>query len=339
MLAWLLHRDKSRGARHESARVDEMIERVIEVNPRLQLARRYRQRLASAVSVSIGYIDELLASLPSPHEASAAAWSLDPTIRAFFATPDDLIRILSREEELRSFIAQNPDLKEVHATLGMAMSERHALGVALEGDAVRHDVVQTMLCFHDHHVRICGRTKDELHQEIARRLVDQLALEGLAKLAADRHDLVSKGRKLLKTRLALLERRGVGIRAVVGASPDIDSQELSSVQALIEQNARELAAMRVPTDEIELRFERVCEVLSKPSSHAEVTSKRFRIDLMNVVRDKHAQDEAVASQEIEFHLARIPGDPPTTRAFALVRFPCAELLPGGFDLDAASRLT
>jgi hypothetical protein len=222
--------------------------------------------------------------------------------------------VSSRSIELRSWIEQNPGLTEIYSTLGMAMTERRSLGVALEGDVVRHDVLQTTLCFSDHRLRVCGRTEADLREEIKRRLVDQLALEGLARLTADRRELVAKGQELLEMRLALLERQGVGIRAVVGGGPKVRSAELEEVQAQIDENACELASLMVPTDEIELELERICDVMSDPSRYAYVTRRCIRIDLMNVVRSADVE----GSREIEFNVARIPGKPPQTRAFALV---------------------
>jgi hypothetical protein len=335
LLASLLHPMRARSAHEhdESARVVEMIDRVIAMNPRLRLARRYRERLGKAVSVSLGYIDDLIGSLPAPNEADATAWSTDLLIRAFFATPDDLVKAFSRSEELRAYFAQNSHLTEAYATLGMAMFERHVLGVAVEGDAVRHDVSQTTLCFSDHRVRVCGNSDADLRQEIARRLVDQLALEGLARLAADRRELVAKGRELLEARVALLERLGVGMRSVVGDSPDADSDELARLEIQIAENTRDLAALRVPTEIIDLQLDRVCEVFSTPADHIYVEKRRLRLDLMNVIRN----DDTQASHEIELRLARIPGDPPRMRAFVLVRFPRDELLPAGLHFDAATR--
>jgi hypothetical protein len=54
---------------------------------------------------------------------------------------------------------------------------------------------------------------------------------------------------------------------------------------------------------------------------------------LNIVQ----QNVGPACHEIEFHFARIPGVPPETRAFTLVRFPRTELLPGGMNIDAALR--
>ncbi|SOE86950.1 hypothetical protein SAMN05446935_7482 [Burkholderia sp. YR290] len=333
ILNWILHRNPVQIQPHDRERINDALERIVAMNPRLQMARSFEERLAPAVAVSQKYANELVASVPPPHEANANAWSSDPYNRAFFATPDDLVGAFSRSEELRAFFDENPDLKEAYAVLGMAMTERHVLGVALEGDTMRNDVAQTTICFGDHRVRICGRTESDLRQEIVRRLVDHLAMEGLARLAADRRELQQEGRQLLQERLALLQRQGTGVRSVVGGGPVVESEELARVHAQMQENARKLADLRVPTEAIELELERVCEVLSDPSAHIYLRKKRLRIDLMNVVQDHGSQ----AAHEIEFNLARIPLNPPQMRAFALVRFPRAELLPAGLNIDAAMR--
>jgi hypothetical protein len=84
---------------------------------------------------------------------------------------------------------------------------------------------------------------------------------------------------------------------------------------------------------IELEFERVCEVLSDPSTHLYVTKKQVRIDLMNVVQETVTP----AGHDMEFNIARLPGNPPQMRAFALVRYRRDGLLPDGLDLDAGMR--
>ncbi|HKR44199.1 MAG TPA: hypothetical protein VJU59_31770 [Paraburkholderia sp.] len=336
LLAWLFGSNEgstSSGTRGATERLDEMIARAVAMNPRLQLARNYRERLGKAVSLSLIHIDDLIDHLPAPHESNMAAWAKDPLIRTFFATADDIPKVFSRSEELRAFFAQHSEAAQACATLGMTMFERHVLGVALEGDAVRRDVAQTTLCFTDHRIRVCGNSDAGLREEIARRLIDQLTLEGLARMAADRRELLEKGRELLEARVTLLERGGVGMRSVVGDNHDADAGELTQLESQIEENARNLAALRVPTEVIELQLDRVCDVFSNPADHIYVEARCLRLDLLNVVRG----DETEASREIEFGVARIPGDPPRMRAFALVRFPRAELLPGGLHIDAATR--
>jgi hypothetical protein len=320
-----------------------MIGRVIAAYPWLSMAPQYRERLGAAVSESIKHIDELMRSLPVAREANVAAWSYDPCMRAFFATPDDLVHTFSREPELHAFFEKFPALMGVFATLGMTLTERHTPHVEFEGEAPHDGVAHTTLCFGDHCVRVCARTEADLRREIERRLVEQLAVEGLAQLAAGRSDVEQKGRELIETRVALLERQGMGMHAVVGggqinvsndsAHTELARQGLGPLQTQIEANTRDLAALPLPPGMIELELERVCNVLADPSSHICVTQRCVRVDLTNVVRE----DNALGSRTIKFELARIRGNPPQTRAFALVHFLRADLLPANFKIDGATR--
>jgi hypothetical protein len=264
MLDWIFHHDPVQVAPHKAAQINEAIERVVAMHPRLKMAPRYKERLAAAVEVTLQYIVDHLALLPAAQDASVNAWSSDPCMRACFATPDDLMQTLGRSEELRDFFDRNPDTIEAYMALGMAMSERHVLGVAVEGDQVRYDVPQTTLMFGDYHVRMCTRSESELRQEIGHRMVDQLVLEGLAKLGNERHELLEQGRELLKTRTLLLQRQGAGMHSVVGGGTVVATQELARVRAQIEENTCNLDALNSPTETITLELKGICDVLSDP---------------------------------------------------------------------------
>ncbi|MFC0400212.1 hypothetical protein [Paraburkholderia rhizosphaerae] len=333
LLNWLLGRDRVQIAPQIAAQIDDGVNRVLAMYPRLQRASHYKERLKPGVVASLQHIDTLLASLPVAHQADQQAWSSDLALRAFFATPDDLVQAFGRSEELRSFFDQHPDSAEAYAALGMAMKERHFLGVEAEGDQVRYDVPQTSLLFGDHQVRMCSRGERELREEIGHRLFDQLVLEGMAKLATDRDKLLDEARELVQARTTLLERQGVGMRSVVGGEALDDAAELAHLQAQLEENARNLSELRMPTRTYDLQLKGICEVLTAPAAHLYVSSKRIRIDLMNVIRE----NDGPGCHEIEFHFARIPGDPPRTRAFVLVCFPRREMPAGGLRFDDVMR--
>jgi hypothetical protein len=333
ILSRLWHRDDPSGTPEEEERIDATIERILTMIPRLRMARRYRTRLAAGVTAYLRFETAMLASLPAARPASINTWSSDPHLRAFFATPEDLTAAFGRSEALREYFDRHPESEEAYAVLGMAMTERHVLGVAMEGDTIRRDVAQTTICFGDYRVRICADTEANLHREIGKRLVDQLALEGLAKLAADRRDLQSRGHELIEERFALFQTQGAGMRSVAGGGDESSAQELARLHAAIEDNADKLAALKAPTEVIELEFERVCEVLSESSTHIYLTKKQLCIDLMNVVQPAGAR----GSHDIEFNFARIPGSKPEQRAFAVVRYSRHELLPAGLHIDPAIR--
>jgi hypothetical protein len=333
LLSRLFHRDSSSVPPMAAARIDEAIGRILAIHPRIAVASRYRHRLKEPIAVTLDYADELMASLPATLDANADAWAGNPSLRAFFATPDDIADTFGRSQEVRAFFESNPDAVDVHGTLGMALTERHVLGVALDGDTLHHDVAQTTLSFSDYRVRVCGRTETSLREEIGRRLIDQLALEGLSMLAATRATRLARGRELMQERVALLHRGGAGLASVAGGGGAVEASELAHVQTQIAQNAESLAALRVPTDIIEHELEGICEVFGKPADYVYIKNRHIRIDMMNVVQE----GETKGGSDIEFHFVRVPGVTPQMRAFALVRFRRSDQPPGGLQIDAAMR--
>ncbi len=334
-LSWLSRSDPADP--EEKQRIDEAVERVMRLHPQLKLARRYHAKLAPAVATALKYVGGLVDSVPAAREASAAAWSTDPYIHAYFAAPDDVAKAISRAPDLRAFFDNNPDAPEALAVLGMEMTERHILGAVQEGDTTRRDVPQTTVSFSDHQVRMCGRTDAELRNEIVERLLDQLALEGMARIAADksRRDMLERERALLRTRLQLLERQGSGIRAVLGSDATAEPDELARLEAQINENEQGLAGLTLKEDALERALDHLCEVYAQPAPHFYLATRRLRLDRMNVVVE---DGSAQAGAELEVHTARIPTSPPRTRAFSLVRFARSDLLPAKSMYDEANRL-
>jgi len=317
--------------------VEDAVERVVQVaNPRLRLVRRYRARLAPAVAVSLAHVRSQIAAIPAAREASAASWAADPYMHAFFATAGDLARAFGRAPELRAHFERNPDTREACAILSMAMTERRILGMGLDGTTVRSDVAQTSVSFGDYRIRLCGRTEMELKAEIERRLLEQLALAGLARAAEDqaRRTELEQERALLKTRLRLLERQGVGMRATVGVEEGAGPAEQAHLASQLDENARELEGLGGGAQLLDSELERLRQVLAEPAQHLYVTTKALRLNRMNIVAENAMQDGV----PFEFHVARIPGDPPQDRAFALVRFARADLLPADQVVEEAARL-
>jgi hypothetical protein len=337
ILGRLFGRDSS-GAAQEDRQLAEMVERVIQLSPRLRMAPRYRPRLEAAVGKGLEYLCGLVASLGATREASPAVWNADPAIRAFFHSPDAVAEELSQSAELRALFEREPGLQHAHGVLGMALEERRTLGVAHEGGITRHDVEQTTASFGDHQLRICAASEADLADEIVRRMVDQLALEGLARVAADssRRDVLEQERKLLTARLRLLERQGTGMRAVVGGEAGaVSAGESAQLHKQMEDNDRELDALGSRTESLDRQLEGVCEVFADPVPLLHVSHRQLRLSRLNVVVDANAAD---AGDLVEFDLARVPGDPPRDRAFALVRFSRADLRAPRNLLTEAGRL-
>jgi hypothetical protein len=336
LLGRIRNRDKQAAAQDG---VDAAIERLLAVHPQLRLARHGRKRLVPAVATSFAHVRALVDAVPAAREASAAAWDGDPYIHAWFAGPDDVALRISRSADLRAFFAANDDAPEAYAVLGMALTERHVLGARMEGETMRRDVPQTTLSFSDHQVRICGRSDAELREKIVRRLLDELALAGLARGAVDksRRAVLERERALLKTRLQLLERQGQGIGSVIGGDVASEPGELARLHAQVEENARDLAGIGLREDALERELEHVRAVFAQPGRHLSVSTRRVILDRMNVVIEPGTQADTSMS-ELELRIAQLPTLPPRMRAFSLVRFARASLLPEKSVFEDAEQL-
>ncbi|WP_313704808.1 hypothetical protein [Massilia sp.] len=321
----------------DPARVARMVDGIVALSPHLRMARRYEARLEPAVAAALRYMGGVVAAIPPAREASAAAWSVDPYIHAFFTGPDAVAPTLSRSRDLRAFFEQNPGLQEAWAVLGMAMQEKRVLGAVLEGETMRRDVVKETISFSDHQVRICGRSEPELREEVVRRLVMQLGLQGMARYAAEqnRRGLLERERALLRTRLQLLERKGVGMHAMLGAEGETGSDELARLQQSIAENEESLGQLGLRSEALDRELSEVCAVLADPAAHLYVNTRRCVLNKMNVVLEPGS---AEAGDEVVFEVAQVPTVPPRARAFTLVRFARGDLASPQGLLDEAARM-
>ncbi len=326
----------------DRARVADAVDRIVALSPHLRMARRYEARLAPAAAAALRYVDGIVDAVPPAREASAAAWATDPYIHAFFAGADSVAPALSRSRDLRAFFEQNPGLPEVHAVLGMAMQEKRTLGVALEGETMRRDVVQETITFSDHQVRICGRSEPELRDEIVRRLVVQLGLQGMARYAAEqtRRGLLENERALLRTRLALLERKGAGVGGLVGARLAEDEEragadELARLQDAMADNDAQIQRLGLRSEALDRELAEVCAVLADPAAHLFVQTRHCVLNKMNVVLPPERRD---GGEDVVFQVAQVPTVPPQARAFTLVRVARADMCSATVLLDEAARL-
>lgn len=318
-------------------RVRDAIERLLAISPQLRLARRHEARLSAALQGALPYLDRLLATVPPAREASAAAWGRDPYIHAFFASAGEVAPDLSRSPDLRAFFDRFPQAPEAYGVLGMALTEKQVLGSALQGETMRSDVMRLTVSFGDHRVPMCGQNEAELREEVVRRLVDQLGIEGLTRFTADqsRREVLEQERALLRTRLAILESQGVGVRGAFGDQPPAGTEELARLREDMLANERAIEELGVRSEALERQLGHMCDVLADPGPHLYVESRAFRLNRMNVVV---APDSTEAAEDLVFQVARVPTDPPRLRAFAVVRFARAALLEADTLFERASRL-
>lgn len=289
-------------------------------DPRLTLVARYRERLAPAVEATLAYLRHQRERLPAPRTASTDAWANDPCLKAMFVTAQDVERAVSGAGELCSFFARAPLQEEAHAVLGMKVNTQRVLGMALNGEVVQRDVVQTTLSFSDHRLRLVSESPHALWRAIVRRLLDEFAVVALTRMQAEQQNRKSleTDSALLRARLRTFERRGAGIDSFLADTPGAGSTEARKLLHQLEDNERKLNAHGGSVSLLERQLELLREVLLMPAESLEIERRQHRVDSMNRVLRDDEPDGAL----VEYDFVRIKRiDQNVERAFLPVRVP------------------
>jgi hypothetical protein len=334
---WHGSREQLDAAKVSKALIAEATDLVVKIaDPRLVVVRHYRERLAEPVERMIAHLRSNAAVLLPEREASPAAWATDPVLRAFFARPDDLVHAFSQSSELREFFDAVRGRHEAHAVLGMEFQEQKVLGTRLRGDIVEHDVMQKVLRFSDYRVRIVAPTEADLRHEIGRRVFEQMALKvlELAESTKGHAQELETQHSLLKLREKLLMQGAAGMRPMLGNTPRPREEELHRIEAMLEENERELKALPNGAGALERKLELLLDILSHARESFSIGTRKLRLDAMNVVAEGDAAENC---HDVEFNVFDLAGTPPLHRAGALVRVGRTDLLSRESQLREAEK--
>ena len=334
-------RSGSRPAQFEAERrANEMTLQAIDkavtlTNPRLKLVRSYQERLAPAVDNSVRYIREIVLDVPPPIQVSAALWSSEPELRAFFAAASDIPAALGRSTNLRALVNKFPSLEQIYLILGMAYTEQTVLGIAMEGNTVQREVAQKVVGFSDYQVRICGKEENEIRRLLATQIYEYLVAQALAEISEERSERreLTENQVLIRSRLRLLQQQGPGLGTVFGTAPE-NSDKQRELEAELLENERQIEALGSAQDSLEAELECLRDVLEHPERYVCVEDKQLRLSTMNVVLDSRSTDVA---SDVEFSLVELKGKPQLQRAFVLARFDRAELPEDRINFENAAR--
>jgi len=334
LFRWIFRRDD--GDLHASREdVRQAFARVVAIAPQVKFANRYQSRLAPAIGKTLLHARQLVAALPAPRDATAAAWASDPHLRAMFATPDDIARVIGQSNDVRVWFDRHLAADHVFAVLSSRFVERRVLGVAHEGGVIRSDVPRTTVGFEDKRIRVCDGSDEALRQEIVQRLVEQLALEAMSRVAVQeaRRDALREQRALLTARMQMLGRRGAGISGLVA---DVEAPgDMARLQRDFAENEAALAGLASRAEAVESVLSTLVQLLAEPAALIQVTQRTVRLNHMNMVVDQGGEQPGA---NVAISLAHLPTQPPQTRAVEFMRIARRDVPPAGAMLDGAQRL-
>jgi hypothetical protein len=278
---------------------EDLIERAIEravdgTDRRLRAVSGHKKRLRPAVIHAIDHVVALVDSLPPPLELDGRRYGADAELSAYFASVDHMNEMLSRDAEMRQW-QKSPEsmvAERVFALLTMELHERNVLGVALDGNELRHDVAQVTASFNKHRMVDPTAAEDDTRRLLKRRAFDHLltlALGGIAEAHGERGDL-QRERDLLRTKQATLASGHWGFGNDTNGGADATPPDPRALEQRIKEIDAQLSALS--TGLLQSHLDVLVDVLAKAEQNLRSESGTLCIDRQGV---KQSQSSGLAT--------------------------------------------
>ena len=237
-----------------------------EIDPRLRALPGYARRLKQPLGIAFHFIDELVEAVPGPILCNCIAFSDDPRVSAFFVNPEHMKEVFSRREDVRRMFDENPEVDDCYALLSMKKVESKQFGMALVGDSVRGDVLQTTVSFTDHEV-----SSPNIDEVGTRRAIKCMIFKDLISYIQDRASAAKCDAIERDTRLKSLRSRLH--HSVDKSDEEVNRADLETRIAMLE-NDIESNGLRAASLDGTLSF--VSEVFSKPAEFLVASTESIR---------------------------------------------------------------
>lgn len=269
-----------------SNKVNEAIEHVIDaIDPKLRLVPSYQQKLNSAVSTALNYIDNLVEQVPGPYDFSHIAYINEPNVRAYFASPEIMQDVFSNSSELQSFFADvnNSGVDTCYTLLCSNKEEKSVFGSEMMGDFIQHDIRQTAVNFFDYKVLSPASTVYDVRKGIKQCIFDGFityVLQHIVCIKTERRDLHDQQR-ILHAQLRTRQSQGNGLSNML-IEGHADKWQSSELQRQYLEAGKKLESMLKKQDVLSFYLDQVSQILSRPEDFIQLNVACFRLSDMRI---------------------------------------------------------
>jgi hypothetical protein len=319
----LRNRQEKAHRRSRSTEIFSTIESVVDgTDSKIRLVPGYRKQLQDVIFHALEYAEDLVGQIPKAIEVSSRTFTTDPYVNAFFTNISDLRSVISHSSEVQDYLTETCDSGHCCALLCMMRTEKTVMGMELENDMLRKDVLQVAVSFSDHRIYSPAPSEAEAREGLRNCLFQGLvssALERIMQLRLASHRLQSKHQMLD----ARLRRYRQSFRE---AQPD--TRDADEIASHIEATTRELGSieksiMESPLLTPRVTLQQVMDVFSEPEDFVRI--RRFSLKL-NKMGIKVERDTSQPCNPLDLTEVTIGDERP--RVVTMAAFSTEELLAG-----------
>ena len=272
--------------------VVQATDRVVQIaDPVIRQAKRYRQVLAEPIAGSMQYSQSISKTLPGPIVLDPKRYYDDPTVKALFASPDQLDEVLRFNPEINKLRKQG-QVGEKVAMMTMLQEERTIFGHKQEGELFVRDVRQQAVSFSDHRIVAPSADLDTTRDGIVNRGLEVLAtvaMERITTLWANKAELQGK-KEYLQGMVKILGGRSH--RQELFAAPTVHNrEELRKVEQKLAEVEQELEELRQRIALPEQSLAHLEEIMRQPETMLVTRRQNLRLNWMGVRVDDEPGSE------------------------------------------------
>jgi hypothetical protein len=317
--------------------VEAAVERVVDAtDPRLRGFGDYRKRIYTGAERSLVHVQALIDSLPEPVEMGGRTFGSDPRLRAFFASPGRLRELIANAPSVIDLLAERgPRPQNIFGLLAPQMKEREVLGMELQGDQVRRDVLQRVVDFSDHRFVGASGSEAEARDELKKRAFDFLAELALRRILdmKERKTGLEQQQRLLQRKLDAMQAGNWGLEPMLAADGDRHS-DYGSLEQKVEAVEGELMGQPCSGKGLEAHFDCINAILEQPAEWLSLRGVELNIDVMSL----RVEDPAAAGSSEPLRFTEMLASNAPRRIVLFGYLPSTELPPERDLLEESRRI-
>jgi len=284
----------------------QVTDRVVQIaDPVIRQAKRYRQVLAEPIAGSMKYFLSISKTVPGPINLDPNRYYDDPTVKALFASPNELDEVLRFNPEINKLRKQGVT-GEVVAMMTMLQQERTIFGHKQEGELMVRDVRQQAVSFSDHRIVAPSADLDTARDGIVNRGLEVLAtvaMERITTLRANKAELQGK-KEYLQGMVKILGGRSH--RQELFAAPTAHNrEELRKVEQMLAEVDQELETLRQQIALPEQSLAHLEGIMRQPETMLVARRQSLRLNWMGVRVDDDPGSEGNEITLAEFSVEDI----------------------------------
>ena len=304
----LFSSEEERGGGLDKRIIDAAIERAVDgTDQRLRGFGDYRKRLRASVETAVAYVMDFVDTLPEPVEISPGTYNSDARLRTFFASADRMREVFGCFTAVDAYLQNKQGLKpeRVYGLLMMEWQEKRVLGMELQNEIVRRDVLQVTYNFFNH--VFIGPTDDEeeTRWELKKRAFDFMVEQALERIviAQEKRGQLKEQKRLLEQKLEMMKAGDWGFRALQAGSDHPSPDHLAPLEKDIDTIESSLQGLSADSGSIEGNFDHINETLGNPAACLSKRDLSITLDDMLVKRDPNAGGRVNQLDLLEFYSA------------------------------------